>query len=117
MVQINNNTVQMTRGDTLVAHLEITTSSGETYTPKEGDSIRFALKHARMNSSRTKYQDDEPVLVVNIPIDTMTLEIASGDTKELAFGEYAYDMELTTADGAVDTFIAEARLILRPEVH
>ena len=117
MIQIKDNIVQMTRGDTLVAHLEITTSTGETYTPQEGDSIRFALKHARMNSSRTKFEDDQPVLIVNIPIDTMTLEIASEDTKGLAFGEYVYDVELTTADGAVDTFIAEAKLILRPEVH
>ena len=63
------------------------------------------------------YYDKEPLLLINIPIDTMILVITPEDTKSLEFGKYVYDVELTKANGDVDTFITKARIDLTEEVH
>ena len=44
------------------------------------------------------------------------LHLEPNDTKTLDVGEYVYDIQLTTSDGDVDTFIAMAKLILTEEV-
>ena len=45
----------------------------------------------------------------------MILRLESGDTKDFRFGTYAYDIQITMADGTVDTFISD-KLHLQPEV-
>ena len=106
----------MTRGDTLAVQVGIMQGS-EPYTPQEGDSVRFALKSPKMNGKRTEYSDPEPLLQKNIPTDTLLLTLDPEDTKPLGFGSYVYDIQLTYADGSVDTFITEATLTLTPEVE
>ena len=105
---IFGTTITLTRGDTFTAHVEITDTAGEPYIPGEGDTVRFAMK--------AKYADIRPLLVVDIPTDTMLLTLRSEDTKDLAFGKYVYDIQLTRATGEVDTFITKARLNLSEEV-
>ena len=64
------------------------------------------------------YNNDEtPLLIKEIPIDTMILTLNPEDTKHLPFGKYVYDIELTKATGEVDTFITKAILKLTEEVH
>ena len=106
--------IELTRGDTFIATLSLE-KNGEAYTPTAEDSIRFALKHDKLKQDRSDYQDDEPLLLITIPNDTMTLTINPEDTKPFAFGGYAYDIELTS-NGVVDTFIKGA-FTLTPEVH
>jgi len=106
--------ISLTRGDTFIATLDLE-KNGEPYTPTSEDSIRFALKHNKLKQDRSDYQDENPLLLIAIPNDSMTLDIEPNDTKELAFGEYAYDIEITS-DGVVDTFI-NGTFTLTPEVH
>ena len=47
----------------------------------------------------------------------MILELEPNDTKTLDFGSYVYDVQITFADGRVDTFITEAVFKLTPEVY
>ena len=112
-----NNKITMTRGDTLYAQVTMERPDGEPYVPQEGDSIRFAVKHPQMNHQETAYVDEEPVLVKSIPTDTLILKLDPGDTNTLGFGDYVYDVEITYANGDVDTFIATADFVLTPEVH
>lgn len=116
MYKVDGTTITMTRGDTVTIQIEMKRGS-ETYTPQEGDVIRFAAKKPMLNMSRTEYVDPVPLVRKTIPNDTLILSIQPNDTKALAFGEYVYDIELTYANGNVDTFIAEARLIIAPEVE
>ena len=99
----NGYDIQLTRGDTFIATLALE-KNGQTYTPTAQDSIRFALKHNKLKSDRTDYTDPEPLIEKTIPYDTMTLTIEPSDTNWLGFGEYAYDIEITS-NGVVDTFI------------
>ena len=107
--KVRNNTIFLTRGDTFKAHLTINYPDGTVYTPKEGDSIRFALKE--------NIEDEECLILREIPIDTMLLILYPEDTKELEFGSYIYDIQLTKANGDVDTFITASKLKLTAEVE
>lgn len=108
-VNERTNKISLTRGDTFRAKVSITDNEGKIYEPQEGDKIRFAMKK--------DYDDSDPLLLINIPIDTMILTIDPEDTKPFEFGKYVYDIELTKANGDVDTFIAKARIDLTEEVH
>lgn len=113
---INGTAITMTRGDTLRVQVNIQ-RDGESYTPAAGDAVRFALKRARYKNSGGNFCDDEPLLRKDIPTDTMLLELAPEDTKPLRFGKYVYDIQITFADGTVDTFIPTADFLLTPEVE
>lgn len=110
MYTISDNEIELIRGDTLYAQVEIF-QNGRPYIPKEGDEIRFAMKR------RYNDPDDRVLIVKNIPTDTLLLKIAPEDTKELKFKRtYLWDIQLTTASGDVDTFIT-GRLKLKEEVY
>lgn len=108
-----NNAITMVRGDTLILDIKFYDRNRVPYEPKDGDKIRFALKK--------RYDDFEPIFVRDIPIDTMQLWIYPEDTVGLPSGEYKgrykYDIELTTADGFVDTVIPRADFIILEEVY
>ena len=106
MVSVDGNKITMTRGDTLRLKVGIVVD-GEEYTPELYDSIRFALKHSKLNATKTEYTDAEPLVLKDIPNDTLILELEPDDTKSLGFGKYDYDVQITFADGTVDTFISD----------
>lgn len=97
---VSKNHIKMTRGDTAIFKVSIDyLNTGEPYTPEEGDSIHFTLK---------KYLSDRTALFSkNISIEDMLLEIDSEDTLGLSFGRYYYDIQLTKANGRIDTFISD----------
>lgn len=105
---VSGTTITLTRGDTFMADITINKQDDAPYTPVEGDSVRFAMK--------SSYEDAEPVLTKDIPIDSLQLILEPEDTKGLAFGQYIYDIQLTKASGEVDTFITKAKLKLTEEV-
>ena len=107
MYKIDGTTITLTRGDSFYCQLSLT-RGGEAYTPDPSDTIRFALKK--------DYFDTEALITKTIPNDTLVLSLLPADTKTLAFGTYVYDIEITFADGDVDTFINEAIFTLAPEV-
>lgn len=104
----NKNTITLTRGDSFIARVDITDHEGKEIKPPEGSSLRFAMKKT--------FEDEEPLLVVNIPINTMLLELKPEQTHELPFGNYVYDVQLTTSEGLIDTIIPKGRLRLSEEV-
>jgi len=105
-----NNNITLTRGDTLTmtAHLmhevdpvpPATEPTIEPYEPVEGDSIRFAV---------SKEYKGEPgyelKIAKDIPLDTLTFTCSSTETT-MDYRDYNYDVEITHADGTVDTFIS-----------
>lgn len=106
---ITGTTITLTRGDSFMALITITDAENNPYVPVEGDTIRFAMK--------ATYADEKPLLVKDIPIDTMKLILEPEDTKHLAFGKYVYDIQLTKGIGEVDTFITKAKIDITEEVY
>ena len=114
MIELKNNTIYLTRGDTLQIQITIR-QDDEVYTPEAGDKVRFAAKRDRLIANQTQYLDEQPLILKEIPIDTMILKLDPEDTNGLDFGMYVYDIEITMANGRVDTFISD-KLYLGPEV-
>lgn len=115
--KIEGTKIILTRGDTFQAQVTIKKADGTVYTPEEGDVVRFAVKSAKMTQGNKDYYDKEPLILKEIPTDTMTLSLEPNDTKPLAFGDYKYDMQITYANEDVCTFITDADLTITPEVH
>ena len=118
-----DNTIILTRGDTLRLKIKIIIKENEQdpgtpYYPVEGEKVRFAVKHnIYVGSGYTELKDPEPLINKQVPIDTLVLQLDPEDTKDLAFGTYLYDVELTKLNGDVDTFITEEKFKLTTEVH
>lgn len=104
---VARNVITLTRGDTMRLDVSISDRNGNAYTPVEGDTITFGL---------SKSIDDEPLLLVDIPYDTMVLHIKPEDTKSLDYGTYYYDMQIQLANGDVYTFITYSEFKLTGEV-
>ena len=103
-----NNNITLTRGDTLTLTVELT-KDGETYTPEEGDVIRFALSKGYLGEPGYEFKLDK-----TIPNDTLTFTLSSTETA-LDYRSYNYDIQVTHSDGCVDTFIS-AKLTITGEV-
>lgn len=108
---VKKTSITLTRGDTFKAQISITDKDGNPYEMQEGDVVRFAMKK--------DYSDPDTQVLINkvVPSDTLILTLEPEDTKELPFGTYVYDIQLTTAAGEVDTFITKASLTLTEEVY
>lgn len=115
MFTIEDNKIKLTRGDTLTAQIALT-KNGATYTPVEGDKIMFYLKRNLMDIPRSRFIQEEPSIEKEVDIDTLVLTIEPDDTKDLRFGEYVYDLEITFANGEVDTFVNDEQFEILPEV-
>ena len=106
-----NGIITLTRGDTLRVPVGLSIGNGfdiQPYEPSNEDSIRFAMKKS-WNSPRT-------LIRKHIPSQTLLLQLDPSDTKKLPFGRYVYDIEITFANGDVDTFI-KGELILAEEIE
>lgn len=115
MFEVSNTTIKLTRGDS--AFCQVIIKRGDsTYTPQEGDTIKFVVKRNLMTTLKSAYVDVSPLITKLIPNDTLVLYLEPADTKRLPFGDYVYDMEITFEDGNVDTFINNAPFRLLPEV-
>ena len=100
MVSINGNAIVLTQGDSLTLDVTLT-KDNQPFTPSEGDSIRFAL------SKKYKGEYGYSLLLEKaVPIDSLEFTLTAVETEKLPIGVYNYDLELTYADGSVDTFIS-----------
>lgn len=103
---VDGTKITMTRGDTVRIQVAIDID-GEEYAPEVGDVVRFAAKKA--------WTDEEPCILITIPNDTLILTIEPNDTKQLEFGAYNYDLQITFANGDVATFVTKAKLKIEEE--
>lgn len=105
MYEINGYNIKLTRGDNFATVVGMMNGKTE-YIPQVGDVVRFALKRKIFTPDKGNYVDLNPLIRKTIPNDTLLLELEPEDTKSLRFAVYAYDIEITYADGYVDTFIS-----------
>jgi hypothetical protein len=103
MFYIQGNNIEMTRGDTLHAVINMRDPLGVISYPETGDVVTF-------NAMLTR--DGEAVITKTIPHDTMTLTLDPEDTEELAYGRYIFTVKIVRAGGDVDTFIDDGTLTL-----
>ena len=93
------NNISLTHGDTLTLTVALT-KDGQTYQPEPTDAIRFALSIGYVGDK--EYQ---LIMTKNVPIDSLTFTLSAEETEALEMRKYVYDIQITHADGAVDTVI------------
>lgn len=106
MLNCQNNTITMTRGDTAVLKLDIIDEQGIPYVPTNSDVVLFTLKRNVM---------EKDVIFQKSMVDGKII-IHPQDTAHLDYGSYFYDVELTKENGFVATVIPPHRLIIAEEV-
>lgn len=107
MLIVKNNTIKLTRGDTARFTVPITDDAGQPYTVQEDDVVTFTMKKS--------YEDAEPLIKKEVTGGN-TFHIKPEDTKGLAFGDYKYDVQLTTPDGDNYTVIEDKVFTITKEV-
>lgn len=96
MLTCEGNTIHLTRGDSAVLLLKIQRENGSEYELQAGDSVLFTVKNSVY---------DTAVIIQKKLIDGV-IKINPDDTKNLQYGTYYYDVELTQSDGFVATVIS-----------
>lgn len=104
-----DNAIHLTRGDTarLLIDRAANAATGQDYIFSPEDTVTMTIK-------KTVY-DTSPAVQISVPGGT-AFHIKPEDTKELAFGKYLYDVQLTTADDDVYTVITPATFEVMKEV-
>ena len=106
----SNNNITITKGDSLPLTVSLT-KNNVPYDPVEGDVLRFACSKGYVGEAGYKL-----ILTENIPTDTLTILISASRMDALFNGLYRYDVELTHADGQVETVIS-ADLVVTGEAE
>ena len=106
MLTCNNNDISLTRGDSAVLLLKIQKDSEAEYKLQAGDSVLFTVK-------KSVYDTD---VIIQKKLTDGAIRLNPDDTKDLEYGTYYYDVELTQSDGFVTTVISPQKLIIEPEV-
>ena len=109
MLDINEyGAIRLTRGDTAKLSVNIFADvTGEAYTIASDDIIRFTVKTSA---------DVADMCFQKVLKGTTDIKIEPSDTKNLKYGSYVYDVELTTKDGDVFTVIPPSKFVLTKEV-
>lgn len=92
---VEESAITLTRGDSLECDIAVRWEDGTEYEVQAGDYIRFRC---------TKKWGAEQALIEK-DVTSLVLALNPDDTDFMAFGEYPFDVQLTTAAGKVDTFI------------
>lgn len=106
MLLVNGSRIMLTRGDTATLLVSLQNCDGTQYEMQDGDVLDLAIK---------KRVCDVDALIAKQSTDGV-FEFAPSDTKELPFGGYKYDVQLTTADGDVYTVIPVSTFRIMEEI-
>ena len=104
-----DNTIHLTRGDTMNLEIKVNHKDGSPYVPQEGDKCWFSVK-------KTYNKDEEYLIHKEFDLTTMSLFLESIDTSSMEYGSYKYDIQMNLANGVVDTIIPRSVFILLEEV-
>lgn len=105
---MKDGTIQLTRGDTARIAVDLTNEvDNKEYVMQKDDTLVLSVK---------KTINDEKALIQKSLTGGNTFHIEPKDTAPLKFGQYKYDVQLTTADGDVFTVIVPTTFEIMAEV-
>lgn len=114
MFKINtmDNTIEMINGDTGVLKINFS-----NYELKEGDRVYLSASNPQMARTKMLRGDDggyafQKMVTVELEGNSISIVIGPEDTQSLE-GEFLYDVQLSCANGYVDTIIPPSKLIIK----
>lgn len=102
-----NNNIALTRGDSASIAVSLKNPDGTEYVLQSGDVLLFTVKHNCITEDIIIQKDISTDAIININ---------PADTAALLYGEYFYDVQLTKANGDVNTVIPPRDFIVAKEV-
>lgn len=104
----SDGTIQLTRGDTARLSIDINNDTlGAKYEIQPEDILFFTVK---------KRTSDNQCCFQKKVVGSNLFHILPTDTEELSFGNYVYDVQLTTKDDDVYTVIGPSTFVILKEV-
>lgn len=104
----DDNTIRLTRGDTARLSVDVTNfPSGEEYVITDSDTLTLTIK---------KRESDTQHLVQKVIRGQNCFHIEPSDTKDMVFGKYRYDVQLSTSSGDIYTIIEPSNFEILKEV-
>nr|DAN19122.1 MAG TPA: hypothetical protein [Caudoviricetes sp.] len=106
MFNVFMNDITMTKGDDASFDVSISYNDKcKPYVMQQGDVLTFTVKKAVADETAT----------IEKTLTELKLVIAAADTQELEVGSYKYDLQMTFADGRVQT-VAVGNFVLEEEI-
>ena len=103
-----SGTIKLTRGDSARISVEIINDlTKEPYQMGDADTLKLTVKRS---------PSDEEFVFQKSAQGSTEFNIRPEDTKDSDFGNYAYDVELTTSAGDVYTIVPVSTFIILEEV-
>jgi len=110
-MKVVQNAISMVRGDTETITIKKTDINDNQVSFSDGDIIYFTIKKSIHDTNKILQK------VVTTFIDGNALiEITHNDTKDIIYGTYLYDVQLTDKNGVVTTLIEPSRFYIQGEV-
>ncbi|MBR0315687.1 MAG: hypothetical protein IJQ99_02335 [Synergistaceae bacterium] len=109
MLDIVENQIYLTRGDTAYLTVALVDASGNNYRPVAGDKIYFRLKKNIFG--------DSVIFEKEVDISTLKLNLAPSDTKNLDFTSYRYEIELVKMTGECFTVVENELFVVGVELE
>ena len=107
MLNITENEVFLTRGDSADLEVIIYDLEGNVYELVEGDVLTFTVKFNCIT--------DDILIQKDISTDS-TIHIVPSDTNDLNYGTYQFDVQLKHSDGSTYTVITPHNFNITKEV-
>lgn len=102
-----NNNVTLTRGDNASIAVALKNPDGSDYTLQSGDVLLFTVKYNCITEDIIIQKDISSDGIINL---------IPSDTNDLLYDVYFYDVQLTRANGDVNTVIPPRDFIVAKEV-
>ena len=110
ILEIVNNQITLTKGDTAILNLTIYFSNmEEQYELMDGDIVTFSLTNKTECFGESK-------IVIKKDFEQNEIQLNPVDTKYLSCGKYEYDVQLTFKNGDVNTIIGPELFYLTTEI-
>ena len=110
-VEIVQNSMTMTRGDTETITIKKTDKDNASVPFSEGDTVYFTVKKSIHDIDKTLQK-----VVTSFTDGNALIEISHNDTKDIVCGTYLYDVQLTDKNGVVTTLVKPSRFYIQGEI-
>ena len=109
----SNRDLWITRGDDAYLDLELRQQvfPYDIYEFSKGDSAVLTVRKSR----ESDVDENNPILI-QLPLIDGRFHISPDDTESLDFGNYTYDVQITFANGMINTVIGPNVFRILPEV-
>ena len=104
MFLIEDTSIKITRGDSAEFDITVYDADGNIYELQEGDKVEFTVKENVYAKTALRQKTGTQG------------QIKPGDTASLSYQNYVYDVQVTLADGTVDTIIPPSTFEILSEV-